>query len=74
MEYLSPADTEGLGTDSRLAKNGQPVSGAVILLPEEDMDLVKLDVRLPAELRDFAPRIIDDILTTKGAPKVRGGL
>ena len=70
VEYLSPGDTEGLGTAGLLAKDGQPISGAVILLPEEYMNLINLDVRLPAELHDLLPTITKDILTTKGEPRI----
>jgi len=68
VEYVTPANGEGLGTDSRIAMNADPISGVAILLPAEDMDLVKLDVRLPAEMRNLARTIIKSVETNHGTP------
>ena len=57
--YTTPAGREGLGTDSRLAPNDRPVDGLVILDPEGDMNLIKLDVRLPAAQAGLATPILN---------------
>jgi hypothetical protein len=58
-EYLTPAQTEGLGTQSRLQKNNDPICGVVILtdLPSEPT-AISLHVRLPASDSDLAPAIV----------------
>ena len=48
--------------------NGQPVSGVAILMPEKDMDLVILAVRLPPELSALAPTIVQAVERDRGAP------
>ncbi len=68
VEYFSPGGTEGLGTEGPLAKNGEPISGVVILLPDEEMTAIKLDIRLPTELHDLVSQITEDVLTSKGRP------
>jgi hypothetical protein len=45
VEYRTPPQTDGLGTDFGLQKNGSPISGLVILTGP-DTDLVHLSVRL----------------------------
>jgi len=57
VEFLTPANTEGLGTQSRLLKNGDPINGVAILFGE-DSNLLQLSVRLPTDLRYLAPIII----------------
>ncbi len=44
VEYETPAHKEGLGTQSRLQKNGDPIRGVVILVGE-DTDLLSLATR-----------------------------
>lgn len=68
VEFTTPANEDGMGTQSRLVKNGDPIQGAAILLPDEDMDLVMVRVRLPANQRGFATSIISGIETTQGDP------
>ncbi len=48
VEFSTPAQAEGLGTDSRLQKNGTPIRGAAILIGEEP-NLLGVWVRLPSE-------------------------
>jgi hypothetical protein len=67
VEFVTLGDSEGLGTSARVAKNGQPIGGVAILLPAEDMDLVKLSIRLPPEMRDLSPAIITTVEGNKGA-------
>ena len=45
VEFETPANTTGLGTKSRLAKNSSPIHGVAILLGEEP-NLVQLSMRL----------------------------
>jgi hypothetical protein len=68
VEFVTPANRDGLGTDGRLAKNGQPISGVAILLTDGDNDLVKLETRLPPDLRALAPAIITSAEASQGAP------
>jgi hypothetical protein len=49
VEYETPAQSEGLGTESRLLKNEGPIRGAEILIGDEP-DLISLSVRLSNEL------------------------
>lgn len=57
VEYETPAHTDGLGTASRLQKNADPIRGAAILV-EPETDLLSLSVRLPHEMDDLTPVII----------------
>lgn len=60
VEYQTPAQTEGLGTVSRLEKNTDPVRGVAILTGSAP-DLVFVAVRLPRELNDLLPSIIQRV-------------
>lgn len=73
VEFQTPANTDGLGTESRLQKNDDPISGVAILYGE-DTDLLKLAVRLPESKSDLIPVIIrqleDEVaIRTRLAPK-----
>ena len=57
VEYKTPAETEGLGTRSRLKKNGSPIAGAAILIGQTP-DLLLLSVRLPADLAGLTSAIV----------------
>ena len=57
VEYQTPANAEGLGTDSRLQKNSNPISGVVILYGKEP-NLLYLSVRLSPDQRDLVRFII----------------
>ncbi|HVU45129.1 MAG TPA: hypothetical protein VHD85_03320 [Terracidiphilus sp.] len=48
VEYVTPANTMGLGTNSHLQQNEDPISGVAILAGEA-LDLVHLSVRLPPQ-------------------------
>ncbi len=56
VEYETPAETEGLGTQSRLLKNADPIRGVAILVGETP-DLAYLAVRLSPGMDDLAPFI-----------------
>jgi len=60
VEYITPPNSDGLGTRSRLLKNGDPISGVAILSGEE-LSLTHLSLRLPAEMNDLAAVIISKI-------------
>jgi hypothetical protein len=60
VEYETPANTEGLGTTSRLKKNGQPITGVAILIGETP-DLLILSVRLPPNLTDLSSAILQQV-------------
>lgn len=57
--YTTPARREGLGTHTRLAANGVPIHGLVILHPVDDWDAIELAVRLPRGQAGLAPLIVD---------------
>ena len=58
-EFQTPAQTEGLGTNSRLRKSDLPISGAILIgATGQPPDLAFLVIRLPPDLNDFAPIII----------------
>jgi hypothetical protein len=60
VEYETPAQADGLGTQSRLQKNGHAIRGVAILVGE-DPDLLSLAIRLPSEKNDVTPIIIQEM-------------
>jgi hypothetical protein len=60
VEYTTPAQTEGLGTHSRLKKNGSPIYGAAILIGQAP-DLTLLSVRLPDDLTGLTSAIVRQV-------------
>jgi hypothetical protein len=67
--YTTPAGREGLGTDSRLAPGDRPIQGLAILHAAYDVDLIKLDVRLPAVQARLATPILNAALSPRGAKR-----
>jgi len=67
LEYETPPETEGLGTDSTwLRKSDLPISGAAILIADSPgsgrvPDVLLLAVRLPPELAALAPVIVRQV-------------
>jgi len=57
VEFQTPANSKGLGTDSGLQKNSSPVSGVAILFGEET-NLLLLSVRLSPETNNLTQVII----------------
>ncbi|HEV8074924.1 MAG TPA: hypothetical protein VGP66_03710 [Candidatus Acidoferrum sp.] len=57
VEYETPANTEGLGTYSRLKANAYPIKGVAMLLGNTP-DLTHLAVRLSPGTADLAPSIM----------------
>lgn len=60
VEYETPANQDGLGTRSRLKKNGSPISG-VSILAGTPPDLTLLALRLPPGAADLGPIVIRQI-------------
>lgn len=57
VEYDTPANSDGLGTASRLAKNADPIRGVAIVTGPET-GLIHLSIRLPEEMSKLAPIIV----------------
>jgi len=60
VEYETPAQADGLGTQSNLRKGDRPISGVAILVGKTP-DLLRLSVRLPADLSDLTSVIIQQV-------------
>jgi hypothetical protein len=61
VEYQTPPQTEGLGTQSRLLKNTDPIRGVAMLVglvKEGEPSLLFLAVRLPSEMTGLSSAII----------------
>lgn len=58
VEFETPAETEGMGTTSRLQKGDRPIRGAAILDTGDEPDLTQVWVRLPPDSIDLADSII----------------
>jgi hypothetical protein len=57
VEFETPANTAGLGTNSRLQPNASPIDGAAII-SGADTDLIQLSTRLSEKDRDLIPLIV----------------
>ena len=62
VEFETPANTKGLGSQSRLAINSGPIQGVVILFGEEP-NLVQLSIRLPNRYQSLGQTIIQRLET-----------
>ena len=60
VEYETPANTEGLGTVSRLQANASPIEG-VAILSGADTDLVQLSARLSEKDHDLISTIVEQV-------------
>jgi len=60
VEYETPANQDGLGTESAFKKSGNAISRVAILTGEE-LSLIYLAVRLPPDATDLGPVIIREI-------------
>jgi hypothetical protein len=74
VEYQTPAQTEGLGTDSLLLKDDKSISG-VAILTGQDSDLLHLSVRLPQAQIGLTASIVQQVERdvadqSQGAPSV----
>ena len=68
VEFVTAPNREGLGTYSGIARNDQAISGVAILLPEDDMNLLLLAVRLPPENQALASIIVRVVERDRGYP------
>ncbi len=66
VEYETPANSDGMGTASRLVKNADAISGVAILF-SEDVNLLHLHIRVPRGSLDLVPFIISD--TERAKPR-----
>jgi len=66
VEFETPANTKGLGTDSRLLPNASPIDG-VAIITGTDTDLVQLSARVSAKDRDLIPLIVKQVESEAGA-------
>jgi hypothetical protein len=57
VEFVTPANAQGLGTDSRLQANASPIDG-VAIIAGADTDLVQLSARIPANDSDLIPAMV----------------
>ena len=60
VEFETPANTQGLGTDSRLLPNASPIDG-VAIISGEDTDLIQLTARVSAKDRDLISLIVKQV-------------
>jgi hypothetical protein len=60
VEFETPANTEGLGTDSKLQANASEIDG-VAILSGADTDLTLLSARLSENDRDLIPTIVGQV-------------
>jgi hypothetical protein len=60
VEFETPADADGLGTNSRLKKSADPIGGVAILLGEPP-DLLLLSVRLPTNLSNLKSIVVQQL-------------
>ncbi|MFD2263886.1 hypothetical protein ACFSM5_13370 [Lacibacterium aquatile] len=67
VEFITPGNEVGQGTAGRIVKSADPILGAAVLLPNENMNLIQVQVRLPADLRDLAPTIVVTVETNLAA-------
>jgi hypothetical protein len=60
VEYQTQANEDGLGTNSRLQRDADPISGVAILIGQTP-DLLSLAVRLSPKLVDLEPAIVQQV-------------
>ena len=61
VEFVTPANAQGLGTCSRLQANSSPIDGVAVLVgggANQDTNLVQLSARLSATESDLIPAIV----------------
>jgi len=57
VEFKTPGNTDGMGTKGRLVKNSSPIDGVAIMTADDN--LVLLEARVPPDLRNLVPTIIE---------------
>jgi hypothetical protein len=60
VEFETPANSAGLGTDSRLQPNTSPIDG-VAIIAGTDTDLIQLSARVSAKDHDLIPLIVKQV-------------
>ncbi len=60
VEFDTPPNAQGLGTDSRLQMNASPIDG-VAIIAGADTDLVQLSARVPATDSDLIPAMVAQV-------------
>jgi hypothetical protein len=60
VEFETPANTQGMGTDSRLEANASPIDG-VAIITGADTDLIQLSARVSEKDRDLIPLIVKQV-------------
>jgi hypothetical protein len=60
VEYVTPANQEGLGTRSRLVKNDSPILGVAVLTGEE-LSLTQLSARLSPGMAGLKSAIVEQV-------------
>jgi len=60
VEYETPANKDGRGTQLRLQKNADPIRGIAILVGK-DPDLIFLAIRVPSEMSGLTPVIVQQV-------------
>ncbi|MGD0348241.1 MAG: hypothetical protein ABSA85_15875 [Terracidiphilus sp.] len=60
VEFETPANMAGMGTDSRLLPNASPIDG-VAIITGTDTDLIQLSARVAAKDRDLIPFIVQQV-------------
>jgi hypothetical protein len=66
VEFETPANTAGLGTNSRLQANASPIDG-VAIITGTDTDLIQLSARVSQKDRDLIPLIVKQVESEAGA-------
>ncbi len=66
VEYETPANTQGLGTVSRLLANASPIDG-VAIIAGADTDLIQLSARLSGANHDLIPAIVGQVESDEAA-------
>jgi hypothetical protein len=70
VEYETPAQTDGLGTYFGLQKNAEPIRREAMLVSPA-LNLALVAVRLPANLRDLTPAIVQHFGCCSYSPRGR---
>ncbi len=70
-DFITPAGRDGVGTASRLAASPEPIQGTAILLPDQEMNLVQISLRLGQARRAETEAILAHFRATRGSPPPR---
>jgi hypothetical protein len=74
IAFTTPANKKGLGTTHFLLPARDPITGLVILLPEEDMSMLELSVRLPRKDKALERFILEGTAARSGVALPRTSL